>query len=207
MSSTEISNTDYHSRLGVSLAALSSRKTLIEPALRTVKRYVTDDDLKFVATNFIMLQVSAFLDEWRLFQTFAQNDRAVRRTTLIAKPAIDRIKLWGGIRTFRNSMIAHARRNDTAKPLLTGEISDFPSQYAEQLLLGECAVYAIAVAAIRHDHISKTFLEHHPSGPILAGGGIQSKGEFICEILSIRSTILQIEPELEEKFGEFNPWP
>lgn len=202
----ELSARETKSDLGVSLAALASRKALIEPALLACKRYIEDDDVKYIATNFILVQVSAFLEEWRIFRSFGEKHEDVRETTQIAKPALERIERWKGVREYRNSMIAHTRRKSTETPLLVGDVSNVPSNYAEQMLLGECAVYAIAVALNRHAEVRRQFFRNHPKGHNLNGGGIETKGEFVEAIRDIRSEICRLDPRLEQQFGEFNPW-
>lgn len=195
--------------LGVSLLALSSRKAFLEPALCSVKRHIGEDDTKWVICNFILMQVSVFLEEWKLFAAHAKQDASVKATCQIADPALKRIRSWSGLKHFRNSVLAHTRaKPDNTLPTGDRRIEAFtPSNYAEQALLGECAVYAIATALIRHECVRSQALAAHGTGFNLSGGGIDTVGQYKQALLDIRQEICMGDPTLESGFGRFLPWP
>lgn len=192
--------------LETSILALASRKSFLEPSLRSIKKHVQEEDLKWTVSNYILIQIFAFNEEWRRFQGLAKSDLKVRETTRIAKPAIDRIKQWPGLTVVRNSIIAHARRSDGSLLLPNPQtFSGVPTNYAEKILLAECAVLAIATVLVRHDAerlvaVSKIAGQTHPP----TATGINNNLEFRRDLLDIRTKIIESEPSLDVAFGKFN---
>ena len=188
-----------------SLLVLAALKNQLESALRTVKRYIHDDDLKFTVANHILIVVSSFLEEWQRFESLG-SDPTVRRTLDIAKPAIERIRRWKGITRLRSSALAHGfrQRDKTLTqlgPLFQAQRA--PSAYAEQLLLGELAVYAIATAICQHQVTYDAALSafYHDGPEKIPTHGIQTMEEFRTEITRIRSMITASDSSLEKCFG------
>jgi hypothetical protein len=188
-----------------SLMVFAALKNQIEPALRVVKRHKLEDDLKFTVTNYLLILVSSFLDEWRRF-TALDSDARVSKTIQTAKPAAERIQQWPGIYELRSSALAHGFRK---KDRSLVHISDLfgegvaPSNYAEQILLAECAVYAIATAICQLQDIYRDGISQiYDSGPHhVRDCGIQTMEMFEQEIAAIRRTITSIDPNLETCFN------
>jgi hypothetical protein len=195
--------------LQISLLALSSRKSLLEPALCAVKRHISEDDTKWVLCNFILIQVAVFLEEWKAFSTHSRDREDVKETCRVAGPALARIHEWRGLTKFRNGVLVHARGRDKKSLPINDEImlSRTPSNVFEQILLGELAVYAISAAIILHRNEQEAGLREYGDGFMLSGGGINSVEEFRGAVRNVREEMCRNAPQLEEKFGNFRPWP
>lgn len=179
-------------------------KNQLEPALKVIKRHISEDDLRFTVANHLLTLVSSFLDEWRRFK--ALNDASASKTILTAAPAVERIQQWTGIYELRSSALAHGFRK---KDRSLVHMSDLfgqkvaPTTYAEQILLAECAVYAIATAICQlHDIYQDGLSRVYGTGPHHVGSyGIQTMEAFEQEISAIRRTITSIDPDLEACFN------
>lgn len=147
-----------------SLLILSACKTHLTSALNILNindpdraHYLEDEDLKFVACNFLKIQVCSFLEEWGRFERQG-GDPEVQDTLRIAKPAIDHIRGWPGLRAIRNKLLAHPNRHRLHRsrreePMWAWEAFEqfnAPTNYAEDILLGNCAVAAISIALDQH---------------------------------------------------------
>ncbi|MDZ5631892.1 hypothetical protein [Janthinobacterium sp. GMG1] len=187
-----------------SLLVFAGLKNQLEPALRTVKRYPLDDELKFTVTSHLLILVSSFLEEWRRFSGLGC-DESVRKTLRSASPAIKRISQWKGIRTLRSTVLAHPFRQKDGSLTIVESLYEnnlVSSEYAESILLGECAVYAIATAICQHNCIyEKAKLKYYSQVrskiPI---NGIQTMSEFHKEIDRIRLAITVTDPCLADCF-------
>lgn len=187
------------------LLVLTALKDQLEPALTATKRHRHDDEVKFTICNHILILVSSFLEEWQRFERLGQ-DASVRKTIDSARPAAARIREWQGISRLRSSALVHGfRQRDGAltklEPLF--KPGRAPTTYAEQLLLGELAVYTIATAMCQHHELhQQAMLEVYKDGPDnIATIGIQSLAEFDAEISRIRNLITDSDPRLETCFG------
>lgn len=185
-----------------SLLVLMALKNQLEPALRAVKRHLQDDDLKFTVTNHLLILVSSFLSEWQNFEALGA-DPHVQKTLQSAKPAIKRIRKWKGITKLRSSVLAHGFRMKDGSITRMGYLFErdrAPSAYAESMLLGECAVYAIATAICQHNQIYKEGLSQwYENGPEkIPINGIENMKDFEEEIARIRIQITDTDPLLEK---------
>jgi hypothetical protein len=140
------------SELGASLLALRSRLHFIDPALRALQRHASDADVRSALCDFILIQVHAFQEEWRVFEALGEHDPNVRSTCDKVKPALERISKWRGLSYVRNAFLAHTRDRRNPPLLVPGSsiFNDVPTNDAEQILLGECAVLAVAVSLALH---------------------------------------------------------
>lgn len=191
-------------KLQESLMVFAALKNQLEPALKVVKRHRSEDDLKFTVTNYLLILVSSFLDEWRRFK--ALDDASVSKTVLAAEPAIERIQQWPGIYELRSSALAHGFRKKDRSLVHMGDLYGqdvAPAAYAEQILLAECAVYAIATAICQLRDIYQDGLSQvYGSGPHhVSNCGIQTMAAFEQEISAIRRAITSIDPDLEACFN------
>ncbi len=188
-----------------SLLAFSVVKSLLEPALKVMKRHGGDDDVKFIAGNFILIAVNSFLDEWNFFCGIREFD-GVQETRQIAEPAISKIRRWKGIRTLRNSLLAHPPRGKDGQNSVP-DLNDIfgsgqvPLAYAEMIVLGEAAVYAIATVLCRHDdHRLAALRKINPPKPWAVTGALSLKDAH-AEVERIRSEIVARDSTLSACFG------
>jgi hypothetical protein len=193
-------------KLQETLLVLGALKNQLQPALKVIKRYMADDDLKFTATNHLMILVSSFLDEWKRLEGLGF-DPDVRKTLDTAKPAVNRIRQWRGISRLRSSMLAHGFRQKDGSLTQIAELLQpgrAPVRYAEQVLLAECAVYAISTAICQHRKAHReavAFMYQARSGQVSDGGGVDTMGEFHQEVARIRVAITASDPSLEACFN------
>ncbi len=194
------------SKLEESLLAMSGLKYQLEPALRTFKRYIHDMEAKEALSNYLLILVVSFSDEWRRFERL-NGDEKIQRTLDTAKPAVNRILAWKGIPRLRSSMLAHGFRGGDGclvnPATLVGE-GKSPSTFAERVLLAECAVYAIAT--VLHHHMDskngalESLLEIWPDEEP-ESCGIQTMSQFEQEVLFIRRAIVASDPALDAAFS------
>jgi hypothetical protein len=191
-------------RLGVHLLALASIQNQLMPALVSAKRY-PDDGLRWSLSNFMMVLVASFDDEWRALEGLAGRNETARQIVTVASPALKRVRRWPGIREVRNSFIAHARSKDGIDiadlPSIMGS-GRFPTAYGEAFLVAELAVYAIAIAHHYGDAIHSEAAKKRGLGQTEIGSfGIKSWDEFRRDLGEIRAALLSADPTLEERFG------
>lgn len=192
-------------RLQESLLALSGIKNQLEPALRAIKRHRQDDDVKAaIASQLVILTVS-FLEEWKNLERLGKDER-IRQTLRVTKPAVDRVRKWADLSRYRSSMLAHGFRGTDGRlfnPTALAASGRAPFTFAEQMLLAECAVLAIATAYVRHAQ------EHQMAFVALAelwpGGDVEPEGittmaEFESEIARIRVAITAADSGLDAAF-------
>lgn len=196
------------------LLALTSRKSLIQPALCVVKRHLREDDTKWVVCNFLVIQICAVDDEWRRLERLGEVDQTVRHTLEVARPATDRMRSHFILRRLRNSLIAHTRE-------WKGALTDVAAlgaggaflPYAEQIVLSECANYAASVALIRHDAERRSALQQIDINDTADGRGAQTKDDIRREVAQVRAQVVALDPQLGFAFGphptftEDDPFP
>lgn len=106
----------------------------------------TSEELKFVLSQYVVILLTMFLKEWEILGRQGRDDPRLRNTLRITSPAIDRIRSWKGLRKYCNIAAAHGQRDDQGKFIHLPEALDrykVPSNYAETILLGKCAIKAI----------------------------------------------------------------
>ncbi|MDD5330467.1 MAG: hypothetical protein PHX38_10705 [Sulfuricella sp.] len=184
------------------LLVLAGLKYQLEPSLRTFKRYRHDQEAKASIANYLLVLVASFEREWQRFEGLGA-DPEVKRTLVVASPAIKRIRAWRGLHRLRSSMLAHGFRDKQGRLVNTGTLfgpGDAPTNFAGQLLLGELAVYAIATAICHHhtlrdcafDKLSAAWPDEEP-----IACGIATMAEFDREIEAVRNEIFAEDPNLE----------
>jgi len=201
---------DLTQKLTDSLFALASFKNRFEPALVVMKRYTHDDDLKWTTSNYLLLTLHGFLEEWRIFNRLAANEPSVRRTCEITSAAMKRVKSWHGLEHFRNGMLAHTTRTHAGNLTdIRGLLASFGSlNHAETMLIAELANICTAVALRRHAAIYEPAKEKYlASAPgNLRSIGIETKGEFLSELHEHWSRIVSAQPDLGDLMVK-HPWP
>lgn len=174
-----------------SVFVLSALKNTFEPALKTFKRYINDDDVKFLLQSKMILDLYSFQEEWARLNALCANNLKLVLTRKICEPALTRLHKWGGIRDFRNKVLAHGYREEL-KVTGGGRINapadlkrwyfdaDVPNTYAEVLLLAEMAYFCMAIFITRHGDCTKGIDFNHKEE--IASKGIQTPQEFDAEM-------------------------
>ncbi|UPK82500.1 hypothetical protein LW139_07370 [Proteus vulgaris] len=96
---------------------------LIEYSVEITKKYgkkckelnYFNEDLKQSLFLKQIIDVCSFLDEFRVFRSFAKSNEKVLNICKKVKPAIDRIEEIKGLRTYRNALAAHNFRHEKKK--------------------------------------------------------------------------------------------
>ena len=144
-----------------SILCLTSIRKLLEKALKIqiTEDRITDEDLKFIVYNYILILISSFIDEWERVEGMG-NNLQIRETLKDASPAIDQIRKWKGLKKIRNQLLAHSYRDNNGDFIPAWEsFSKYsaPTNYAEAFLSGNCAIKAIYILQMNHkDQLEKT---------------------------------------------------
>ncbi|QDY42485.1 hypothetical protein [Candidatus Pantoea soli] len=174
-----------------SVFVLSALKNTFEPALKTFKRYINDDDVKFLLQSKMLIDLYSFQEEWARLSALCATNPEVVLTRKICEPALTRLHKWGGIRDFRNKILAHGFReelkiNGGGKINAPADLkkwyfdADVPNSYAEVLLLAEMAYFCMAIFITRHGDSAKNIDFNHKEEITLKG--IQTAEEFDAEM-------------------------
>src|SRR6266568_4703986 len=104
-----------------SLLILRGLQTQLESALQALhaKELMANGDLQWTVCNHIQILLCSFLEEWKIFESFAEDDERIRDTLKIAAPALDRIRAWKGLERVRNTLLAHNLRDKKGNPAST----------------------------------------------------------------------------------------
>lgn len=194
--------------LQTSLLSLAAVKTYLSDALRPAKA-VTRQDLRDSLASYLMISVHSFNQEWKRFEGLGRNDLVVRETLRIASPLVRRIRSWKRISKLRSSALAHEPYD-----ALNGKLVDMrelfgpgkaPSEFWEQMLLAECAVWAISVALQRHDHERRLAVAQvYSEGPHeIERCGIASADEFDDHMDAFREQIVRADERLAPMFENY----
>lgn len=188
------------------LLVLAGLKFQMEPCLRTFKRYGHDQEAKASLANYLLVLVASFDKEWQRLERLGKTPE-VKHTLLAASPALKRIRVWRGLHRLRSTVLAHGFRDKNGSLVNIGTLfgpDDAPTNFAEQLVLGELAVYAIATAMCHHrsghDGALKKLLATWPDEAPVACG-IATMAEFERELESVRSQMFAADPDLERCFS------
>ncbi|QZY89837.1 hypothetical protein K7H94_15730 [Pantoea dispersa] len=95
-----------------------------------------------------VIDVCAFLDEFRAFRSLAKDSERVRNVCRVTKPALDRIEELKGLRSYRNALAAHNFREETDKDevILLSDYTrnqEHPNSIAEMFFLGSLCITII----------------------------------------------------------------
>ena len=116
------------------------------------KDHMEDEDLKFTITNHIHILLCSFWDEWEHLEALRGDDK-IKTTLKITSPALKRIRKWKGLHRVRSMLLAHGHRDRDGDAVLPWDVFgkyDAPTAYAETILLGNCALLAVAVVITQH---------------------------------------------------------
>lgn len=194
--------------LQTSLLSLAAVKTYLSDALRPAKA-VTRQDLRDSLASYLMISVHSFNQEWKRFEGLGKNDLVVRETLRIASPLVRKIRSWKGVSRLRSSALAHEPFDAQNGKLV--DMRDLfgpgkaPSEFWEQMLLAECAVWAISVALQRHDHDRQLAVAQvYSEGPHnIVRCGISSADEFDEQMEVFREQIVRADERLAPMFENY----
>lgn len=134
------------------LLIFQSLVNYIEMALSTIpphKDRLKDEPLKFILSNWLLLQISSFLDEWKKFEGLGKDNIPIQKIAQKTSPYLKRIRKWKGIYKFRSMVLAHSFRDENNNFISAPKVHlkhDVPTAYAEIFLLANCAINAMKVA-------------------------------------------------------------
>lgn len=189
-------------QLQQSVLILSAMKNSLDPILMVFRRYINDEDVKFILHKQIILDVCSFKEEWAKLNSLSTENEDIKKTLKICSFAMKRIKFWKGLRVMRNTMIAHGFRDESNKlpTNLTTRFfeADVPSAYAEVLLLGELAYTCCAVFIKRHGGFFDE--EEFRYKGEMKTKGIETPQEFDDFLARNNEFMLAIDPSLRDIF-------
>jgi hypothetical protein len=194
--------------LQTSLLSLAAVKLYLSDALRPAKA-LSRQDLRNSLSSYIMISVHSFNQEWKRFEGLGKEDMEIRETLRIASPLVRRIRSWKGIGRLRSSALAHEPFDFQSGKLI--EVRELfgpgkaPSEFWEQILLAECAVWAISVALERHDaEREKAVMHVYADGPHdIVRCGISSSEAFDEQMDLFRKGIVEADERLSPIFQNY----
>lgn len=172
-----------------------------------------NEDLKQSLFLKQIIDVCAFLDEFKAFRALGKDNERVKNLCKQVKPALQRIEEVKGLRRYRNALAAHNFRHDSKKEdiVLISDYSrhpDCPNSIAEMFFLSSLCVTIIE--AIRSEFSSEfqqalecyfSRLEDDRDDPMR---GIKTLREAYDEVEKYRLE-LDLKPKfIENEFTEFN---
>ncbi|MCD4663743.1 MAG: hypothetical protein K8R68_00635 [Bacteroidales bacterium] len=144
-----------------SLHILRFLNTLIGKYLKALKTDVKDHVdsnslIYFGVKSQILILACSYIDEWDNFLASKKNDKMDQRLIELkkqAKPAIDRIREWTGLKEFRNTVLAHNFRNKKLnfESVFTNDYTDYlkiPDHITEIYLLSKCLDIATKIVCV-----------------------------------------------------------
>lgn len=141
------------------------------------------DGLLFSLANQGLILISKFLEVWDDFGRLAKQEPRVASARKAVAPLIGRINVWRGIRTFRNTILAHPYTTKDGRLVSPWHLMlthQAPTYHAEVILLLQCAMYAAAgvLASFYEEYkaLGPTFRSVEPVPS--AGPGIQYGSEI-----------------------------
>lgn len=183
---------------------LAAIKNILDPEIRIFRKYIHDDELKFTLSGKLMIDVCSFLDEWKKLGPIAKEDPDVMETLRICALPIRKISAWDGLRSFRNTMLAHGFRDEVAGNTPTNISQRFfnanvPNQYAEMLLLAHIASFIIGVFLTRHGQCIEPPTIVHDVFPTK---GISTSKEFDDQINLVKEHFESCDSSFVRLWGE-----
>lgn len=194
---------------------------LIEFSVSLTKRYSRrckklnhfNEDLKQSLFLKQVIDVCAFLDEFKAFRSLAKKSERVKSVCRATKPALERIEGLKGLRDYRNALAAHNFRVDGSKDevILLSDYTksqDHPNSIAEMFFLSSLCITIIEAVCTEFNselqqalNSYKLSLEDDSDTPLR---GIKTIREAYDEIEKHRIK-LGLQPKfIEHEFTEIN---
>lgn len=172
-----------------------------------------NEDLKQSLFLKQIIDVCAFLDEFKAFRSLAKKNERVKGICGVVKPALERIEKLKGLRAYRNTIAAHNFRKDSHKDkvVLLSDYTknqDYPNSIAEIFFLSSLCITIIEAVCkefageLRQAlDLYKTSLKDDSNDPLR---GIKTIRESYDEIERYRIK-LNLKPKfIEHEFAEIN---
>jgi hypothetical protein len=172
-----------------------------------------NEDLKQSLFLKQVIDVCAFLDEFKAFRSIAKESERVKSVCRATKPALERIEGLKGLRDYRNALAAHNFRVDGSKDevILLSDYTksqDHPNSIAEMFFLSSLCITIIEAVCTEFNselqqalNSYKLRLEDDSDDPLR---GIKTIREAYDEIERYRIK-LNLQPKfIEHEFTEIN---
>jgi len=159
-----------------------------------------NDELVFSLANHGQILVCKFLEVWRDFGKLVGANPRVAQVINAVQPMVTRIEVWPGLRTQRNTVLAHAY---LIKPgdILTGpwdllNTQQAPTFHAEVILLLHLVNYAVVSILCAFE------AEYLPLRPLLSGARPQpNQGPGIRHGRDIKPSLVPIMTNVDRNFA------
>lgn len=181
--------------------------TVILRGLNNVEDVAKDvnNDLMFALTNQALIIVSKFREVWDDFGSLAKVDDRVIPVRRSLQPLVSRIDVWKGLKTYRNTTLAHAyldKQHRLLPPTALIRAGAVPSFHAEILLLLKLVFFGTAgVLQVFEDEYSaiSSTTRDQPGFVLERGPGIELGSEIDSALGEIASAV---DRSFQDEFGE-----
>jgi hypothetical protein len=105
------------------------------------------DGLIFSLMNYGLVLIAKFFEIWDDFGRLAKTDPRIVTARRVASPLVDRLQVWPGLETFRNTVLAHPYSTKDGRlvgPWYLLQQHRAPTYHAETFLLLNCVNLAVA---------------------------------------------------------------
>lgn len=163
-----------------------------------------NSELMFGLTNQALILVCKFLEVWDSTNALAKGDPRIVDMRRAVRPIIERMRVWPGLDSLRNSGLAHAyldRKGDLVAPWQLALDGRAPSYHAESLLLLHLVIYGSlsAMAPFEAEYTPIDGLAREPSGRMpTPEPGISVTADIEAQVRQVTS---KVSPELWRIFG------
>ena len=160
-----------------------------------------DNALKFPIINHVLILICSFLEEWKRLEQLG-SVKKIQIVLEIASPYLGRIRKWRGLQKVRSSLLAHPHRDKKRKIAFPWKVFskyECPTEYAEIILLGKCAIRAVKIAYARHhDEYIQAVEEIQRDKEDIERKGIRTEEEVNTEL----NKLVAEEVKIREKFSK-----
>jgi hypothetical protein len=178
----------------------------IEITLSAYEKGNKSEEEKYVIYGQILISICSFLDEWKRFESLRNMHTEAQYAIEIAVPAIKRIKKWPGMSKIRNSFLAHPSRDSKKQVVWAWDLANnynFPTTYAEIILLGKCCVLACrAVIDCNKDQYNKGVAEVKKEKQPIDKKGISTTSELEVEYKRIDEEMQKIVNDINNRIQQ-----
>ncbi len=158
---------------------------------------VIPDGLLFSLANHGLIIVAKFLEVWHDFGTLVPSNGRVLEVRRAVTPLVKRIEVWSGLRTFRNTALAHPYTTIDGRlvgPWFLMNEHRAPTYHAEIILLLQCVMYAVAGT------LAVFYQEYKDLGPSFRSGTpVPDPGPGIRDGADIDATLRPLLQEVDAR--------
>lgn len=164
-----------------------------------------DDDLKFILSNALILEICKFLEEFSRLETSLREEKKEDILEVLI-PFHEPIKQWNP-RVLRNQNIAHPHRDRKGKfaPYLQTVLDHItPNKYEEILLIGHCVAYLIDnINCYLIEDYKQMVRQYEPYRKTIQDQ-IDKRTSIVGSYSELNEKLLEIQNEFIEKKREKN---